>query len=113
MEIFPFPNEAGRKVTQYESSFFVSPILKTSSPVQIGHVQLAENGVIGYHQATMPQMLIVLKGIAAVRGKEDKYVTIQQGYAVFWELEEWHETVSEHGLTAIIVEGKDVKPLTI
>jgi hypothetical protein len=30
---------------------------------------------------------------------------------VFWEKDEWHETKSDNGLTAIVIESKELNPV--
>ena len=35
---------------------------------------------------------------------------IQAGEAVFWMKGEWHETKTDTGLTAIVIEGETLRP---
>ncbi|MBT2216394.1 cupin [Virgibacillus dakarensis] len=111
MEIFRIFKETGIRITEFNSNFIMNRILKTDLPMQIGYVHLEKNGVIGYHQATVPQLLIVLDGKGKVRGENEEFLNIQKGNAVFWSKDEWHETITEQGLIAIIMEGEGLKPL--
>ncbi|MTW86584.1 cupin [Virgibacillus dakarensis] len=111
MEIFRIYKETGTRITSFNSNFIMNRILKTDLPMQIGYVHLEKNGVIGYHQATVPQLLIVLDGEGKVREESEEFLNIQKGNAVFWSKDEWHETITEQGLTAIIIEGEGLKPL--
>lgn len=56
-------------------------------------------GVIGYHQAVAPQLLLI-----------DEYFKVQTGDAVFWTKDEWHETKTDGGLTAIVIESEELDP---
>ncbi|PAV29677.1 cupin [Virgibacillus profundi] len=110
MEIYHFKKEAGKKITQFNSNFVMSKIINTDSAVHIGCMYLEANGIIGYHQAVVPQLLLILEGEGTVRGKNSKTEHVKKGDAVFWKKGEWHETVSEHGLTAIVIEGEELNP---
>lgn len=69
---------------------------------------LEQDGVIGYHQAPMAQLLLVVNGKGQVKGNDDVFIDIQQGDAVYWEKDEWHETKTISGLTAIMIEGEQL-----
>jgi quercetin dioxygenase-like cupin family protein len=68
-------------------------------------VQLAPGGVVGRHPAQGRQLLAVLLGEAIVSGSYGDPVVIGPGQAAIWEPYEEHETRSETGLTALVVEG--------
>ncbi|TFD99893.1 cupin [Jeotgalibacillus sp. R-1-5s-1] len=105
MKLYQLSKEKGRSIEAYDSNFILTSILRTNDPVQISMMHLDRGGVIGYHQASMPQLLVVVSGQGEVRGAEHTYVDISINEAVFWEKGEWHETRSEEGLTAIVIEG--------
>ncbi|CAM5215257.1 Cupin OS=Ureibacillus acetophenoni OX=614649 GN=SAMN05877842_11970 PE=4 SV=1 [Ureibacillus acetophenoni] len=69
---------------------------------------LEENGIIGYHQAVVPQLLLIMNGEGFVRGESEEYFKVQPGDAVFWEKDEWHETKTDKGLTAIVIESEEL-----
>ena len=68
-------------------------------------VRLRPRGVIGRHPAAARQLLAVVSGDATVSGHDGVTVEIGPGQAAVWEPNEPHETRSEHGLTALVVEG--------
>lgn len=109
MQLLNFNKEAGKRVTRFDSDFVMNRILRTKSAVQIGCMHLEKSGIIGYHQATVPQLLLIIKGEGKVRGREDNYVKVQEGDAIYWEKGEWHETVTENGLIGIVIEGEELK----
>jgi len=62
MKIYQFKKESGKKITKFDSDFVMSRITQTEKAVHIGCVHLDENGLIGYHQAVVSQLLLVVKG---------------------------------------------------
>lgn len=111
MKLYEFKKESGHNITHFDSNFIITRILRAEQAIQIGCAYLEKDGIIGNHQTDVPQLLLVIKGQGHVKGKEDKFVKIQTGEAVFWEKDEWHETRTNEGLTAIIIEGKGISPI--
>jgi quercetin dioxygenase-like cupin family protein len=110
MEIFKFNKESGRKISAFQSDFIMSRIIQTNKAAHIGCMHVEENGIIGYHQAVVPQLLLVVSGEGYVRNDREEYIKVQPGDAVFWEKDEWHETKSTNGLTAIVIESEELNP---
>jgi quercetin dioxygenase-like cupin family protein len=108
MEIYQFKKETGKKITKFNSDFIMSRITQTQKPAHIGCMHLDENGIIGYHQAVVPQLLLIVSGEGWVRGETDEFIKVQSGEAVFWEKDEWHETKTDTGLTAIVIESEEL-----
>ncbi len=106
MKIYHFGKSAGKKITKFGSNFIMSRISQTDGSVHIGVMYLDKEGIIGFHQAVTPQLLLIIKGEGIVRGEEDELIKVREGDAVFWNKDEWHETTSENGLTAIAIEGE-------
>ncbi|MFS1513715.1 cupin domain-containing protein [Chengkuizengella sp. SCS-71B] len=69
---------------------------------------IGRDGIVGHHQAVGAQLFLVVKGEGFVRGKEGVKTPIKEGQAAFWEPGEWHETTSDKGMTAIVIEGEDI-----
>ncbi len=110
MEIYRFSKEVGKKIVMFHSDFIMSRIITTDNPVHIGCMHLESNGTIGYHKAVESQLLLIVSGEGKVRGAEDRFHMVSPGDAVFWEKGEWHETVTDLGLMAIIIEGEQLHP---
>lgn len=68
-------------------------------------VTVRPGGTIGRHPAAGRQLLVVVSGDATVSGADGAPVDIGPGQAAVWEPGEAHETRSEGGLTAFVVEG--------
>lgn len=110
MEIFSFAKQYGRYVTHYDSNFILSRLAITEGRTVISFMYLEENGVIGYHEAPVNQILYVVAGEGYVCNEKKEYQHLQVGDAVFWTQGEWHETKTDSGLTAIVIEGKTLAP---
>ena len=110
MEFYRFGKEEGKKITQFNSEFVMSRIIQTDTTANIGCMHLEQNGIVGFHQAVVPQLLLILSGEGYVRGEGEEYIKVQSGDAVFWEKDEWHETRTDRGLTAIVIESEKLNP---
>lgn len=110
MELFSFAKQYGRKVTQYESDFIISRLAVEEGKTVVSFMYLEENGIIGYHQAPVNQILYVVQGEGFVCDERKEYKRIQAGEAVFWTSGEWHETKTSTGLTAVVIEGETLSP---
>ena len=86
--------------------------LQSGTPVQAAIFRLGAGGRIAPHPATVPQILAVLEGSGHVSAADGEPEPISAGEAVFWSAGEVHEAVSEHGLTALVLEGDGLRPHT-
>ncbi|WP_079508631.1 cupin [Mesobacillus jeotgali] len=110
MEFYNFKKDTGTEITKFDSNFVMSRIVRTVNPTHIGFMYLEHDGLIGFHQATMPQLLLIVSGTGFVRGESTEYLKVEPGTAVFWTKGEWHETKTDSGLTAIVIECEDLNP---
>jgi quercetin dioxygenase-like cupin family protein len=111
MKIFRFGPQVGKNIDQYKSSgFILSKIVHLSDEAFVNCAYLAAEGWIGYHQAAAPQLFLVVQGAGWVRSKSSDKISIKTGQAAYWEKGEWHESGTETGMTAIIIEGGNFEP---
>jgi gentisate 1,2-dioxygenase len=111
MKIYRFDLEVGKGIDRYGSSgFTISRIVHLVDEAVIHCAYLNPGGVIGHHQATLPQLFLVVQGQGWSRGESAERISIQAGQAVYWEKGEWHESGTETGMSAIIVEGEHLIP---
>lgn len=101
MKIFDCSEEVGKQITAFQSNFIISKILNHQGNIHIGAMHLRENGIIGYHEAVVSQLLLIVDGEGYVCGADKEKVKVEAGQAVFWEKRELHETSTEHGLMSI------------
>ena len=79
-------------------------------PVKAAIFRLAPNGRLKRHPAKLPQILAVLEGSGRVSGSDSKFQPIGPGEAVFWSAGEEHETETDTGLTALVLEADGLEP---
>ena len=61
MKIFDFSEKVGEHISAFQSNFIMSKILKHQGNIHIGSMHLQPNGVIGYHEAVVSQLLLIVK----------------------------------------------------
>ncbi|MFD1178125.1 cupin [Paenibacillus puldeungensis] len=110
MKIYSYGKEHGKPVDRFDSQNVVmTPIIrmleKQIDVIQIGCIHLSEQGIIGGHEAAVPQLFLVVSGEGLVTGKENVIKNIKAGELAVWEAGEWHEIRTELGMTAIVVES--------
>ena len=77
---------------------------------QVAVFRIAAGGRIARHPASVPQILAVIDGSGTVSGTDGVSEEIAAGEAVFRAEGEEHETSTDTGLTALIVEGRGLAP---
>ena len=111
MHIFRFDRDSARPIPAFGSTnAYIARGVRTPGPTQIGCFYLEPGGVVGYHQATCPQLLLVVQGEGWVRAGDGARVPVKAGDALFWEAGEWHETGTDSGLTALPIEAEGLNP---
>ena len=110
MKLFRFDPEVGKDIDRYESSgFIISKVVHLFGEAVVNCAYL-NRGVIGYHQATLPQLFLVVQGQGWVRGEDSERIPIRAGQAAYWQKDEWHESGTETGMTVMIMEGTNFNP---
>jgi quercetin dioxygenase-like cupin family protein len=74
-------------------------------------VYFEAGGVIGPHEAGFGQLFLPLAGSGWVAGADGEHVAIGEGEAAFISRGEVHAKGSETGLTALMVQVRDLNPL--
>jgi quercetin dioxygenase-like cupin family protein len=110
MEIYRFDKERGKRISLFGSNFVMSRIIQTDKAAHIGCMYLEADDMIGLHQAVCPQILLIIAGEGEVKGNKEEYIKVQAGDAVFWQKDEWHETITAKGLTGIVIESEELTP---
>ena len=114
MKIYRFDAEVGRSIDRYNSSgFVISKIVRLLEEAAVNCAYLEAKGMIGYHQAAIPQLFLVMQGEGWVRGEEPDRTAINAGQAAYWDKGEWHESGTETGMTAVIIEGINFDPASL
>jgi len=86
----------------------IAPLTKplaAGAPFQAAIFRIAPGGRVVRHPATVPQLLAVIEGRGVVSGADGVEEPIVAGEAVVWAEGEEHETRSDEGLVALVLEG--------
>lgn len=111
MKKFCFDSDVGKEIEQFGSvKAIISEILHLEEEAEISSVYIRPNGKIGRHQAVTPQLFLLVQGEGWVRGAAGKKLSVREGQAIFWEQDEWHESGTETGMTAVIIEAVKIDP---
>jgi hypothetical protein len=92
MKILRFDSEVGRSILQYNSTgFVISGVVHLFDEAVLNCAYLSAKGTIGYHQAALPQLFLVVHGEGWVRSELADKAVIKVGQAAYWEKGEWHD----------------------
>jgi quercetin dioxygenase-like cupin family protein len=110
MERFRFDSDAAFTPDQELLERVTIAPLTPPGGFQAAVFRVSAGGRIVRHPATVPQILAVLEGEGRVSGADGELEPIAAGEAVFWPAGEEHETTSDGGLTALVLEGEGLGP---
>jgi GrpB-like predicted nucleotidyltransferase (UPF0157 family) len=109
MRVVRFDAEVGRPVTRFGSDFRMAPLAMVGASdgdgAQITVLHLPAGGTVGPHPATSHQLFAVVAGTGRVTGGDGVERELGPGYGAVWDPGEEHEATSDHGLTAVVIEG--------
>jgi quercetin dioxygenase-like cupin family protein len=71
-------------------------------------IEIAPGGVVGRHPTASAQLFVVVRGSGWVSGADGLRIQISAGEAVLWEPGEEHESGSDEGMTALVVEAEQI-----
>ncbi|RUS46233.1 cupin [Cohnella sp. AR92] len=112
MRLYRLSKQLGKPITSFnsrEASF--ARIVDYEKTLHIGCIFVGPSGLVGAHEAPVNQLFLVLNGEGWVVGREGTKVEIRSGMAAYWEAGEQHESGSEQGMTVLVLEGEELKPL--
>jgi quercetin dioxygenase-like cupin family protein len=99
--------DPAKAITHFDSSgATIGGVASCAGRVKLSKLELETGGVVGMHEATCPQLFLVVAGSGWVRAGDGERVAVARGDAAFWDTGELHESGSEDGLTAIVVEAE-------
>ena len=111
MRLYRFDVGVGRKIDRFGSvNFYLAGIARLNSDAQVNCIHLGPEGKVGYHRAVTPQLILVVQGKGWVRGQVGEPVPVTAGHAAFWEKDEWHESGTQAGMMAIMIESEALDP---
>jgi hypothetical protein len=111
MKIFEYGAEAGHAITRFDSrAAKIARVAQAAGGTSVHYLNVGAQGIVGYHQALSPQLFLVVSGAGWVRGEDSLRRPVTAGQGVFWEQGEGHESGSDTGMAAIVIEGEGLSP---
>jgi hypothetical protein len=84
------------------------PILKTNGQTQVSTLNLEPEGIIGMHKAVTDQLFLIFKGNGWIRNETSERIDLKEGMGVLWEKGELHESGTDSGMLALVIEGENL-----
>jgi quercetin dioxygenase-like cupin family protein len=106
MKIFRFDPEIGTGADKFGSvKAIIAKVidLESDAAVNVAYIRPMER--IVSHQAAASQLFLLVEGEGWARNESEEIFSLREGQAMYWEEGEWHESGSETGMTAVIIEG--------
>jgi quercetin dioxygenase-like cupin family protein len=101
--------DPSRPITEHGSTgATVAGIARIDGRTQVVCIRLDPGGVLGEHPATVAQLFLVVAGSGWVRAGADRR-HVASGSAAFWEPNELHESGTDDGMTAVVVEAESIE----
>jgi hypothetical protein len=112
MKCYRFDEQSGESRTDFGSvNFIINPLVRSNGEFMVVAIHLGVGGKVAYHQAVKNQLFLIVQGTGYVPGAEpDLGRAIHAGQGAFWAGGEWHETTTDDGLMAIVIEGDELDP---
>ena len=110
MEILDFGPSAGRPLIEHRSHGVVFVPILRSVTASLACMRLEAGGVIAEHPATYNQLFLIVEGAGWVCSDAGPRVEVRTGQAAFWRAGERHESGTETGMVALVVEGEAIQP---
>jgi quercetin dioxygenase-like cupin family protein len=97
-----------RLISDFDSQGASIAHLARGDNVSVVRIELKAGGRLGMHAAASPQLFVVVEGEGTVMSDGGAPRDVSAGTAVRWEQGELHETRSETGLIAIVIEAESL-----
>ena len=112
MKIYPFGPQSGREIKEYGSAqALLTKIAHLDALATVSCMYMGEKGLVGDHQATSPQLFLVMHGEGWVRGESEEKIPIRAGLAACWEKDEPHAAGTESGMMVMVIEADSIRPI--
>ena len=99
-------------ITHFDSQgATITGVAQCSGDVRVSLLRLDVGGIVGEHPATSTQVFLVVAGSGWVRSRNEERRPIEAGRAAVWDAGEAHESGSDVGLTAVVIEAETLEPL--
>jgi len=111
MKIYRFNPEIGQGDEQFGSvKTIIARVLQLDGRAEINAVYINPGEHLSVQQVMRQQLFLLVDGEGWMQSESGEKKTVRQGQAIFWEKGEWHESGSETGMTAVIIEAGNIDP---
>jgi quercetin dioxygenase-like cupin family protein len=111
LEVLDFNAERALAISRFGSrAANAVPLTLPDGEAHVVCLRLGPGGVLGRHPASVEQLFVVVDGEGWASGADGERVPVTAGTAIHWQAGEQHESGSESGLTAIVVESERLVP---
>ena len=101
--------DPSRPITQHGSTgATVAGIARMEGRAQVVCIRLESGGVLGEHPAVRAQLFLVVAGSGWVRAGAHRR-DVAAGSGALWEPDELHESGTDDGMTAVVVEAEAIE----
>jgi len=97
----------GREIDRFES--ISARVRRLATEAHVVVLEIGPGGTVGRHPAAARQLFAVLRGSGWVAGEDGVREDITAGEAVAWDAGEEHESGSDDGLTALVLESDSIE----
>ncbi len=112
MQLYRFDREVAQTIEQYGSqATAITHVAREIADAHVAIMHIGPGGSLGYHRAVGDQLFLVVEGAGWVAGADRQRTAIAVGQAALWRGGEWHESGSDAGMTAVIVEAETLEPI--
>jgi mannose-6-phosphate isomerase-like protein (cupin superfamily) len=111
LKVLDFGAKRERAISGFGSKAAAAvPLTLPDGDAHVLCLRLGAGGTLGRHPASVDQLFVVVEGEGWVTGADGERVRVAAGTALYWAAGEEHESGSEKGLTAIVVESERLEP---
>lgn len=107
MELFRYDREVAETIEGLEAVAQVS-LGSSTGEAHVSVVHLDATGGLPAHEAPTPQLFVVVNGQGWVSGQDGDRHPVVYGDAAFWEQGEMHESGTDSGVTAVVIQAMEL-----
>jgi quercetin dioxygenase-like cupin family protein len=109
MELIGFGNDPGTVITEFASHGAASiDLAHGDGDAHVYLLRIDPGGEIGTHEAGFGQLLVVVEGRGWIREADGPRVEVDAGQAAYFPRGTVHSKGSDHGMTAVMVQVRDL-----
>ncbi len=109
MQLISFDRDNAQPIERYQSVGATHvAIARSSGDTHLGCIYVEPGGVLGAHPAGVDQLFLVVSGQGWVSGEDGRRIAISGGTGALWRAGEVHESGSDVGMTAIVIQAREL-----